>query len=107
MIQAIFNLNLDPERFLVLKEQLLRGYKGWSSNSPYEHAIYYVNYRLQDTLWHSHEKISAIHDISVDSMRPFIANLFDRAHFGISVSNPTIRAVCSWKSYSRASAGLC
>jgi insulysin len=50
-------------------------------NSPYEHAMYYVSYRLQDVLWHSNEKIQVLVDgISVVDMRKFIGDLFERTH---------------------------
>jgi insulysin len=39
IVGAIHRLKIDPERFEVLKEQVLRGYRNWSLSSPYEHAM--------------------------------------------------------------------
>jgi len=67
VLDAVHKLKIDPERFEVLKEQVMRGYKNWNLNSPYEHAMYYVSYRLQDVLWHADEKIQVLIDEVVAS----------------------------------------
>ena len=60
LIETIKSLEIKPDRFKLIKEQLTRAYKNWFMEQPYQHASYFATHVFQETLWTSAEKLEVI-----------------------------------------------
>ena len=54
------SIQIKPDRFAVIKEQVQRELKNFDLESPYQHAMYYTNQALQERLWTFEEKLVAL-----------------------------------------------
>ncbi|RIA99019.1 Metalloenzyme, LuxS/M16 peptidase-like protein [Glomus cerebriforme] len=74
------NFEVDPERFLLIKEYLRREYKNFQLESPHQHSMYYLNYLTQDMLWNHEEKLEALHDLKYEDIKIFYPELLNQLH---------------------------
>ncbi|KAL7753560.1 metalloprotease [Sorochytrium milnesiophthora] len=73
-------LQVDPERFAVLKELVERNYRNWDMEPPYTHAMYYLSYSLAESLWSTSEKLQEIQDITARELERFALDLMKGLH---------------------------
>ncbi|CAI2164638.1 11700_t:CDS:10 [Funneliformis geosporum] len=74
------NFEVDPQRFLLIKEQLQRSYKNALFESPHYHAMYYLSYVTQEKLWTNEEKLEALQDIKCEDITAFYPELLSQLH---------------------------
>ncbi|KAJ3326456.1 Insulinase (Peptidase M16) [Blyttiomyces sp. JEL0837] len=80
IIMTIKTLQIKPDRFKAIKEQLTRNYKNWTMEQPYQHATYFVSYITQEKLWSSEEKLEVLKDITAEEIQNFYPYLISQMH---------------------------
>ncbi|ORE08646.1 hypothetical protein BCV72DRAFT_203143 [Rhizopus microsporus var. microsporus] len=80
VVQKMRYFEVDVERFKLLKEQLLRIYKNFALEPPYQHALYYHSYLTQDTMWTNAEKLKELEVITAEDVQSFYPSLISRLH---------------------------
>ncbi|RKP06928.1 Metalloenzyme, LuxS/M16 peptidase-like protein [Thamnocephalis sphaerospora] len=71
IVQRVRTLEIDPARFALIKEQLLRAYKNFDMEAPHQHAIYYASYLIQERMWLNEEKLEQLQTISAADLQQF------------------------------------
>jgi insulysin len=72
------NFTVDEERFKLLKDQLRRSYRNFSLEPPYQHALYYLSYLTQDTMWTNQEKLDELDAITAKDIQDFYPSLLSQ-----------------------------
>jgi insulysin len=80
IVKAMRDLKIDPERFVLVKEQVQRWYRNALLEAPSNHAIYYVSYLTQEKMWVYEAKIAVLDDITVDDVQSFVSQLLSELH---------------------------
>ncbi|KAI9321267.1 Metalloenzyme, LuxS/M16 peptidase-like protein [Dichotomocladium elegans] len=80
VIQKMKDLQVDHERFKLLKDQLRRSYKNFSLEPPYQHALYYLSYFTQDKMWTNAEKLKELDDITAEDIQAFYPTILSHLH---------------------------
>ncbi|KAJ3416993.1 hypothetical protein HDV05_007475 [Chytridiales sp. JEL 0842] len=78
IVETMDHLVIDPERFKAIKETLLRSYKNWYMEQPYQHAMYFVTYLTQEVLWTPAEKLQALQAITLEDVKAFYPQLLHK-----------------------------
>jgi insulysin len=78
IVTTMKSLIIRPDRFKAIKEALIRQYQNWSMEQPYSHAMYYISFITQESLWSSKEKLEAIEGYYFSSHFFVILNEVDR-----------------------------
>lgn len=74
------DIEIDGERFKLLKDQLRRSYKNFSLEPPYQHALYYLSYFTQDKMWTTAEKLSELDAITAEDIQAFYPTILSHLH---------------------------
>ncbi|KAI9336531.1 Metalloenzyme, LuxS/M16 peptidase-like protein [Obelidium mucronatum] len=80
IIQVSKTLQVDPKRFVAIKEELGRSYKNWSMEQPYQHASFFSSFITQERLWTSDEKLAVLEDLTAQDVMTFYPQLLGRLH---------------------------
>ncbi|KAI7855111.1 Metalloenzyme, LuxS/M16 peptidase-like protein [Circinella umbellata] len=80
VIQKMRDLQVDPERFKLLKDQLRRSYRNFSLEPPYQHALYYLSYFTQDKMWTNAEKLKELDAITAEDIQSFYPTILSHLH---------------------------
>ena len=80
IIHEFVHLSVDPSRFAVLKDKLIRNLKDESHTAPYDQVRDYQNKFFSDVSYSSADTLAALERLEVDSFREFIPQLFERIH---------------------------
>jgi secreted Zn-dependent insulinase-like peptidase len=60
ILTALQVIQIDAQRFDVIKEQTKREFQNFSQESPYYHSMYYMNQSIQDKLWTYEDKLALL-----------------------------------------------
>ena len=60
ILERMVNLEIKPDRFQVIKDDVVRNFKNWGLGSPHQQAMFYVNYCTQESIWHNDEKLAEV-----------------------------------------------
>jgi len=82
---AAFSTEFDPKRFELIKEKTRRSYENFALEAPYQHAMYYTSYLLEERMWTVEEKLKELETIGVEDFRRYIPEVLARSHFEILV----------------------
>lgn len=74
------DIEIDGERFKLLKDQLRRSYKNFSLEPPYQHALYYMSYFTQDKMWTTTEKVKELDAITAEDIQAFYPTILSHLH---------------------------
>ena len=94
LVKKMKEMTIDPARFQDMKEQLERTYKNWNMESPSQHAMYYVNYITQESLWHQHEKLQALNNVTIEGVQRFAHDLFEYMFIEAFIHGNVDKSVC-------------
>jgi insulysin len=73
-------LEIDPERFHLIQDQMDRMYKNFKLEAPHQHAMYYMSYLTQEKLWTQEEKLAELKDLTPADIQAFYPALLARLH---------------------------
>ncbi|CAH2063830.1 unnamed protein product [Thlaspi arvense] len=77
-IQRIATFQVKPDRFLVIKETVTRGYKNFNCDKPYEQAMSYCSVVLRDQAWHWKENLDALSHMEAGDLENFVPMMLSR-----------------------------
>ncbi|KAG0225257.1 Insulinase (Peptidase M16) [Actinomortierella wolfii] len=80
VVEKMKTLEIKPERFHLLQEQLARTYKNFKHEAPYQHAMYYMSYLTQEKLWTHDEKLAELQEMGPKDIEDFYPELLSRLH---------------------------
>ena len=71
ILDTLLNVSINKNRFELIKEKLIQKYKNFDLDSPYQHAVYYMNLVLQDVLWTPQEKLVVLTDVTLQELMDY------------------------------------
>ncbi|KAJ3109732.1 Insulinase (Peptidase M16) [Phlyctochytrium bullatum] len=80
VIHTMRHLEISPERFTAVKEEIVRSYKNFDNENPDQHASYFMNWILQEKLWTNAEKLVEVGSIEEDEVSRFSAAALQQLH---------------------------
>ncbi|GJJ71266.1 insulysin [Entomortierella parvispora] len=80
VVERMRNLEINPDRFRLIQDQMDRMYKNFKLEAPHQHAMYYMSYLTQEKLWTQEEKLAELHDITPEDIAAFYPSLLARLH---------------------------
>lgn len=60
IVSKMTQFSVDPKRFDIYKEMVLRGLRNFRAEQPYSHALFYTNLLLDSVVWTKEELIEAL-----------------------------------------------
>lgn len=82
ILERMKSLKIDPDRFSLVKDQLRREYVNFAKDQPYHHAMYVMNYGMEEPRWHIHAYLDEVDrpDITPATLEDFMPYLLSRMH---------------------------
>ncbi|KAF9179055.1 Insulinase (Peptidase M16) [Haplosporangium sp. Z 767] len=80
VVEKMKNLEIDPDRFHLIQDQMERMYKNFLLEAPHQHAMYYMSYLTQEKLWTQDEKLAELKDLKPADIEAFYPLLLSRLH---------------------------
>ncbi|ORZ07985.1 Metalloenzyme, LuxS/M16 peptidase-like protein [Lobosporangium transversale] len=80
VVEKMKNLEVDPERFRLMQDQMDRMYKNFRLEAPHQHAMYYMSYLTQEKLWTHDEKLAELKELTPADIQAFYPALLSRLH---------------------------
>ncbi|KAL0270074.1 UNVERIFIED_CONTAM: hypothetical protein PYX00_007602 [Menopon gallinae] len=80
ILQKMTNLDIDPQRFDILKENYIRSLKNFDVEQPYEQASYYLTLLILEHAWQRDELLEAAEELTVKRMEDFVPQLLSKLH---------------------------
>ncbi|KAF9132143.1 Insulinase (Peptidase M16) [Mortierella sp. 14UC] len=80
VVEKMKTLEIDPERFHLIHDQMDRMYKNFKLEAPHQHAMYYMSYLTQEKLWTQEEKLAELNDLTPADIQAFYPALLARLH---------------------------
>ncbi|XP_071947721.1 insulin-degrading enzyme-like [Antedon mediterranea] len=80
VLEKLTNLQIDVNRFEVLKEMYSRMLKNFSAEQPHQHAVYYTTVLMSELAWTKDELSNSMEEVTVERLKAFIPQLLSRLH---------------------------
>ncbi|KAF9586639.1 Insulinase (Peptidase M16) [Lunasporangiospora selenospora] len=80
VVEKMKSLEIDPERFQLIQEQMDRMYRNFKLEAPHQHAMYYMSYLTQEKLWTHDEKLAELKELTPADIAEFYPTLLSRLH---------------------------
>lgn len=74
------SLDIAPDRFSIEKDRTERDLRNFDFEAPYGQVAYCMSYVLSLGAWSKDAQVAALADVTIEKMRQFSANLFDKLH---------------------------
>jgi len=81
VLERMKDLEVQKERFDLIKEQLVRAYRNFALEAPQTHAIYYGDLTLSEKIWSQDEKFAQLLAVDSQSIQSFIPQLLESMHY--------------------------
>eukprot|EP01118_Nematostelium_gracile_P012448 TRINITY_DN4540_c0_g1_i3.p1 TRINITY_DN4540_c0_g1~~TRINITY_DN4540_c0_g1_i3.p1 ORF type:complete len:814 (-),score=196.19 TRINITY_DN4540_c0_g1_i3:117-2558(-) len=75
VLEVMRGFQAEPDRFVIIKEKLKRGYCNLKFTQPYEHSRSHWHQLLYQTRWLYWQKVEAIDEIQLEDVNRFIKEL--------------------------------
>ncbi|CAI0374959.1 unnamed protein product [Linum tenue] len=79
VIEKIATFKVDPDRFAVIKETVMKEYENYKFQQPYQQAMYYCSLILQDQTWPWMEELEVLSQLQADDLARFTPMMMSRA----------------------------
>jgi len=79
VFQTLKNLQVDPARFILKKQELQRQYRNFKFDQPYRHSDYYWNILLRKRRSTLEEKERALEALTMEDVQKFLPELLSKA----------------------------
>eukprot|EP00698_Gefionella_okellyi_P003046 TRINITY_DN12867_c0_g1_i1.p1 TRINITY_DN12867_c0_g1~~TRINITY_DN12867_c0_g1_i1.p1 ORF type:complete len:1029 (+),score=222.97 TRINITY_DN12867_c0_g1_i1:180-3089(+) len=74
------NFKVDDERFELVKRSMIRDYEHWNQDQPYQHAMYYNGFLVEQARHHVSDQKEAAETITLPQLQQFVHELFANLH---------------------------
>lgn len=92
ILDRLTTLPIDPQRFEVLHQKILRQWRNSLLDTPYRRLNRELNSLLYDHLWSTETMLDAAEDLSPDDLARFVPRLFESTHIEILAHGNLLRA---------------
>ncbi|WCJ33462.1 Insulin-degrading enzyme-like 2 [Euphorbia peplus] len=79
VIEKIANFNVNPDRFSVIKEMVIKEYENFKFQQPYQQAMYYCSLILQNQSWPWMEELEVLPHLQANDLAKFVPLMLSRA----------------------------
>ena len=83
VVRSMKGLEVNPERFRIIKERLSRGYKNSDYDQPYYQVDRYVRWLTREQSWINHQFVTELPSIEADDIQAFIPQFLGHNHIEI------------------------
>ncbi|KAG0279853.1 Insulinase (Peptidase M16) [Linnemannia exigua] len=81
VIHAMHTLQIEPDRFSRVRDQVERTYRNVYLANPSQHAVFYLQYIHQEKLWTFMERLDALESIvTLEEVQSFYPEMLKRLH---------------------------
>ncbi|XP_077297040.1 insulin-degrading enzyme-like [Arctopsyche grandis] len=80
IMEKLASLQVNPERFAILKENYVRQLRNFDADQPYELGCFYLTMMLSEVSWSKKECLNMKDAITIDNLQDFIKNLLTKVH---------------------------
>jgi len=90
VLLKMHDLNVEDQRFYILREKLAREYKNANKEEQFKRALYNGNLVLDHVRWHNNFYIKLVDEITVEEFREYVSRMLREIHIeGILHGNLT------------------
>lgn len=79
VVDKIAKFKVNPDRFPVIKEMVIKEYQNFKFQQPYQQAMYYCSLILQDHTWPWMEELEVLPHLESDDLAKFAPLMLSRA----------------------------
>ncbi|KAI9475636.1 MAG: Metalloenzyme, LuxS/M16 peptidase-like protein [Benjaminiella poitrasii] len=80
VVDKMKHLQISPDRFEVIKEEITRAYENFYLEAPYQHSAYYLSYALDERKWTCDDFLTEIKDIHLEDVQLCIPEIVSALH---------------------------
>ena len=77
------NLEVKPDRFNIVKERILRGYRNWDFQQPYHQVGQYITWLSSDKAWINEQYLAEAARLTPEDISSFYPQLLDQVHLEV------------------------
>ncbi|MDH3690151.1 MAG: insulinase family protein [Gammaproteobacteria bacterium] len=78
ILKGLQNVEINPRKFLIFKEELRRSLRNTNQNRPYIQNMHEIRDLLLDPNWSDEERLAALAPLTAADLRDFIPKLYER-----------------------------
>ena len=83
VLTCMKELEVRPDRFLIMKERLIRGYRNWGFQQPYRQIGESTQWLSTDKSWTNEVLLAEIHHLTHEDISSFFPQLFHQTHIEV------------------------
>ncbi|KAF2235935.1 LuxS/MPP-like metallohydrolase [Viridothelium virens] len=83
VLLTVRDLEIKDERFRVIHERLVRGFKNWYWSQPYAQVSHYSRWMIQDVGWINDQYLDELPSISAEDVRRFFPQLLNQMYIEV------------------------
>ena len=77
------DLEVKPDRFNIVKERILRGYRNWDFQQPYHQVGQYITWLSSDKAWINEQYLAEAARLTPEDISSFYPQLLDQIHLEV------------------------
>ena len=77
------DLEVKPDRFNIVKERILRGYRNWDFQQPYHQVGQYITWLSSDKAWINEQYLAEAARLNPEDISSFYPQLLDQVHLEV------------------------
>ena len=77
------NLEVKPDRFNIVKERIIRGYRNWDFQQPYHQVGQYITWLSSDRAWINEQYLAEAARLTPEDISNFYPQLLDQVHLEV------------------------
>ncbi|WFD32379.1 insulysin [Malassezia sp. CBS 17886] len=75
VLATLKGLQVDQQRFSIIKDQVRRSYENFNLEEPYQHVAYFSSYLLTQRMWTQQEKVRALEGIGAADLQEYARDI--------------------------------
>ncbi|EFJ11426.1 hypothetical protein SELMODRAFT_447027 [Selaginella moellendorffii] len=80
IVDKAVNFQVKEDRFLVIKEKLMKDYVNYKFQQPYQQAMYYCSLMMEQNRWHIKDYLETLPSLNASDLQAFFPKLFSRIY---------------------------
>jgi insulysin len=85
VLVSMRDLEVKDDRFDIMKERLMRGYKNFEYQEPYTQSTSYTRYLTSETSWTTFELLEELNSVTAEDVRQFFPQALRQMHIEVLV----------------------
>ena len=85
VLVSIRDLEVRDDRFDIMKERLMRGYKNFEYQEPYTQSTSYTRYLTSETSWTTFDLLEELNSVTAEDVRQFFPQALRQMHIEVLV----------------------